>query len=166
MIEVKNLTKTYGDTVAVNDISFNIQKGEIVGLLGPNGAGKTTTMRILTCYLPADYGTATVAGVSVESDSEGRPVIDAKANIGLPPTRLIGQVNRSGDSSPIPYAKLRLRASNVKTTARKTGQYTFSGVEAGKQTVHVSATGFAPLDQKVTLAPGQDTVVDFTLTPT
>lgn len=65
MIEVRNLTKRYGDTVAVNSISFSIAKGEIVGLLGPNGAGKTTTMRMLTCYLPPDGGTATVGGKDV-----------------------------------------------------------------------------------------------------
>ncbi len=62
MIEVQNLTKTYGPTVAVDGISFEIPRGEVVGFLGPNGAGKTTTMRILTCYLPADSGEARVAG--------------------------------------------------------------------------------------------------------
>ncbi|MFH0814281.1 MAG: ATP-binding cassette domain-containing protein [Pseudomonadota bacterium] len=65
MIEVQNLTKRYGDTVAVDNISFSIKRGEIVGLLGPNAAGKTTTMRILTCYLPADSGKVTVAGKDV-----------------------------------------------------------------------------------------------------
>jgi ABC-2 type transport system ATP-binding protein len=62
MIEVENLTKRFGETVAVDDISFQIPRGEVVGFLGPNGAGKTTTMRILTCYLPADEGTARIAG--------------------------------------------------------------------------------------------------------
>lgn len=56
MIKVDHLTKLYGEFVAVDDISFEIKKGEIVGLLGPNGAGKTTTMRILTCFLPATSG--------------------------------------------------------------------------------------------------------------
>jgi len=65
MIEVKNLVKTYGATRAVDDISFKIEKGEVVGLLGPNGAGKTTAMRILTCYIAADDGDATVGGYSV-----------------------------------------------------------------------------------------------------
>ncbi|MCD6353340.1 MAG: ATP-binding cassette domain-containing protein [Proteobacteria bacterium] len=69
MIEVQNLTKRYGDTVAVDNISFDIKKGEIVGLLGPNGAGKTTTMRILTCYLPADSGKVTVASKDVSEQS-------------------------------------------------------------------------------------------------
>ncbi len=62
MIEVRNLSKHYGATKAVDDVSFDVPKGEVVGFLGPNGAGKTTTMRILTCYLPADGGTAKVAG--------------------------------------------------------------------------------------------------------
>jgi len=65
MIEVKNLTKFYGDNKAVSDISFEIQKGEVVGFLGPNGAGKTTTMKILTCFISATSGEAKVAGLDV-----------------------------------------------------------------------------------------------------
>lgn len=69
MIEVRNVTKRFGPTVAVRNVSFSVPKGEVLGLLGPNGAGKTTTMRILTCYMPADEGTATVAGYDVHSHS-------------------------------------------------------------------------------------------------
>jgi len=65
MITVKDLTKRYARTVAVDHISFNVQKGQIVGFLGPNGAGKTTTMRILTCFLPPTEGSANVAGFDV-----------------------------------------------------------------------------------------------------
>ncbi len=65
MIEVEHLTKKYGDLVAVNDLSFKVEKGKIWGLLGPNAAGKTTTMRILTGYLPATEGKASVAGYDV-----------------------------------------------------------------------------------------------------
>ena len=65
MITVKNLSKRYARTVAVDHISFEVQKGQIVGFLGPNGAGKTTTMRILTCFLPPTDGSATVAGFDV-----------------------------------------------------------------------------------------------------
>jgi len=65
MITVKGLTKRYARTVAVDHISFEVQKGQIVGFLGPNGAGKTTTMRILTCFLPPSDGSATVAGFDV-----------------------------------------------------------------------------------------------------
>ena len=69
MIEVKNLTKYYGDFPAVEDVSFRVEKGEILGFLGPNGAGKTTTMRILTGFLPASSGTATIAGYDVFNNS-------------------------------------------------------------------------------------------------
>jgi len=69
MIRVKNLTKKFGDRTAVHGISFHIEEGEIVGFLGPNGAGKTTTMRMLTCYMPATSGSASVAGHDVFRDS-------------------------------------------------------------------------------------------------
>ena len=65
MIEVQNLTKRYGRVTAVDDISFRVERGEILGFLGPNGAGKTTTMRILTGYMPATEGKAIVAGFDV-----------------------------------------------------------------------------------------------------
>ncbi|MGB9455249.1 MAG: ATP-binding cassette domain-containing protein [Bryobacteraceae bacterium] len=65
MIKVEGLTKRYARTVAVDNISFEVQKGQIVGFLGPNGAGKTTTMRVLTCFLPPTSGTASVAGYDV-----------------------------------------------------------------------------------------------------
>src|SRR5690242_12411504 len=65
MITVKELTKRYARTTAVDHISFQVDKGHIVGFLGPNGAGKTTTMRMLTCFLPPTAGTATVAGIDV-----------------------------------------------------------------------------------------------------
>lgn len=65
MITVRNLTKRYARTVAVDEISFEVAKGQIVGFLGPNGAGKTTTMRILTCFLPPSSGAASVAGFDV-----------------------------------------------------------------------------------------------------
>ena len=65
MIKVEGLTKRYARTVAVDNISFEVEKGQIVGFLGPNGAGKTTTMRVLTCFLPATSGTASVAGFDV-----------------------------------------------------------------------------------------------------
>lgn len=69
MLEVRDLTKRYGDVVAVDGVSFKAEKGEILGFLGQNGAGKTTTMRILTGYLPPTSGTATVAGFDVAKDS-------------------------------------------------------------------------------------------------
>jgi len=69
MIDVKHLTKWYGRTLAVDDISFHVNAGKVVGFLGPNGAGKSTTLRILTCYLPATSGQVTVAGANVFTDS-------------------------------------------------------------------------------------------------
>ncbi len=69
MIQVDNLTKRFGKFAAVDDVSFSVERGEIVGLLGPNGAGKTTAMRILACYLPPSGGKATVAGYDVFHDS-------------------------------------------------------------------------------------------------
>lgn len=80
MIKVEHLAKRYADVYAVNDISFEVHQGEILGLLGPNGAGKTTTMRILTCYMPATSGSATVAGYDVFRDS-----IDVRRQIGYLP---------------------------------------------------------------------------------
>jgi ABC-2 type transport system ATP-binding protein len=65
MIQVQNLTKRYGDFTAIEDVSFEVKKGEILAFLGPNGAGKTTTMRILTCFMPATSGSATVAGFDI-----------------------------------------------------------------------------------------------------
>jgi ABC-2 type transport system ATP-binding protein len=65
MITVKELTKNYAHTTAVDQISFEVQKGQIVGFLGPNGAGKTTTMRMLTCFLAPTAGTASVAGFDI-----------------------------------------------------------------------------------------------------
>jgi ABC-2 type transport system ATP-binding protein len=69
MIEVEHLSKRYGATAAIRDLTFRVEPGEILGFLGPNGAGKTTTMRILSGYLPATEGTARIAGYDVHSDS-------------------------------------------------------------------------------------------------
>ncbi|MGH9583721.1 MAG: ATP-binding cassette domain-containing protein, partial [Bryobacteraceae bacterium] len=65
MIQVEDLSKKYARHVAVDHISFSVEKGDIVGFLGPNGAGKTTTMRMLTCFLPPSDGRASVAGFDV-----------------------------------------------------------------------------------------------------
>lgn len=70
MITVKNLYKAFGDIVAVDDLSFKVKKGEIVGFLGPNGAGKTTTMRLLTGYLSPDSGSVDIDGSDIQTDLE------------------------------------------------------------------------------------------------
>ena len=80
MIEVDRLTKRYGNLKAVDEVSFQVEKGEILGFLGPNGAGKTTTMRILTCFLPATEGTARVAGYDVFENA-----MEVKRRIGYLP---------------------------------------------------------------------------------
>jgi ABC-2 type transport system ATP-binding protein len=80
MITVEHLRKHYGDFVAVDDISFDIKKGEIVGFLGPNGAGKTTTMRVLTGYLEATSGTVVLNNFNVEEDA-----LSVKRSIGYLP---------------------------------------------------------------------------------
>jgi ABC-2 type transport system ATP-binding protein len=69
MIEVRNLTKRFGDLVAIRDISFTAGMGEVLGFLGPNGAGKTTTMRVITGFMPATTGTVKVAGYDIFDDS-------------------------------------------------------------------------------------------------
>ena len=80
MIEVDHLTKRYGPFTAVDDVSFRVEKGEILGFLGPNGAGKTTTMRVLTGYMPPTEGRAVVAGYDVFTHP-----IEAKRRIGYLP---------------------------------------------------------------------------------
>jgi ABC-2 type transport system ATP-binding protein len=80
MIKVQRLTKRYARTIAVQQISFEVQKGQIVGFLGPNGAGKTTTMRMLTCFLPPTDGTASVAGFDIL-----RQPLEVKRRIGYLP---------------------------------------------------------------------------------
>src|ERR1019366_6917733 len=80
MIEVKNLTKAYGNFVAVRDVSFKAENGSILGFLGPNGAGKTTTMRIITGYMPATAGTVLIDGLDIFSQS-----LEARRKIGYLP---------------------------------------------------------------------------------
>ena len=110
MINVKNLTKRYVNINAVDNISFNVEENETVGLLGPNGAGKTTTMRILTCFMPATAGSATVAGYDVFSDS-----LNVRQQIGyLPenvPLYLDMRVNE--------YLMFRAKLKNIPRRERK-----------------------------------------------
>jgi ABC-2 type transport system ATP-binding protein len=80
MIQVNSLSKSFGPTIAVQNVSFDIQRREVVGFLGLNGAGKTTTMRMLTCYLPPDQGTAKVAGFDI-----GTQALEVRKKIGYLP---------------------------------------------------------------------------------
>jgi ABC-2 type transport system ATP-binding protein len=79
-IAVRNLVKKYGETTAIDDISFDVNTGEILGFLGPNGAGKTTTMKIITCYMPPTSGTVEVDGMSTTERS-----LDVRRKIGYLP---------------------------------------------------------------------------------
>jgi len=80
MIEVKGVSKSFGMTLAVDDVSFNVQRGEIVGFLGPNGAGKSTTMKVLTCYYAPDKGTAAIGGHDILEEP-----LKARAQVGYLP---------------------------------------------------------------------------------
>ena len=110
MIEVKDLTKSFGERTAVDHVSFVVNRGEILGFLGPNGAGKTTTMRILTGFLPATSGTAQVAGFDVFNDS-----LEVRKRIGYlpenPPLYL--------DMTVSAYLEFVARIKNVPAEKRK-----------------------------------------------
>lgn len=104
MIKVRNLTKRYGPTVAVNDVSFDAEAGEVLGFLGPNGAGKTTTMRVLTCFLPADAGTASIDGYDIFENS-----IEVRQRIGYLPE----SAPLYGDMGVIEYLKFIAQIRNI-----------------------------------------------------
>ena len=116
MIKVEGLTKRYARNIAVDNISFEVEKGQIVGFLGPNGAGKTTTMRVLTCFLPPTSGTAQVAGFDVL-----RNPLEVKKRIGYlpesPPLYPEMEVDEYltfvGRMKGIPKSELRLRLEEV-----------------------------------------------------
>ncbi len=102
MIEVKDLSKRYGDRLAVNAISFKAQPGEIVGLLGPNGAGKTTTMRMLTGFMPPTSGSAAIGGFDVVEDS-----FEARSRVGYLPERVPLYPDMTTEGYVTFWAKLR-----------------------------------------------------------
>ncbi len=79
-IEVKNVFKYYGEQAALNDVSFSIKSGEIIGFLGPNGAGKSTMMKIITCFIPKSSGSVKVCGIDVDEDS-----IEVRKKVGYLP---------------------------------------------------------------------------------
>jgi ABC-2 type transport system ATP-binding protein len=115
-IEVSHLVKTYGTLTAVNDLSFTVKRGEIVGLLGPNGAGKSTTMRILTGYLPANSGSVRICGHPVASEPEAtkRHVGYMPENNPLPDDMRVSEyLWFRGRLKEMPRAKLRARIDEV-----------------------------------------------------
>jgi ABC-2 type transport system ATP-binding protein len=117
MIEVENLTKRYAGVAAVDNISFKVGKGEIVGFLGPNGAGKSTTMRMLSSFMPATSGRASIAGYDVFQDS-----IEARAHLGYMPEnvplytdmRVTEYLNYRGALKGIRGHRLKDRVADVK----------------------------------------------------
>jgi len=110
VIVVENLTKRFASTVAVDNVSFKVEQGEILGFLGPNGAGKTTTMRILTCFMPATSGKATVDGFDVFTQS-----LEVRQRIGYMPenTPLYPEMRVSE------YLNFRARLKGVPYTERR-----------------------------------------------
>ncbi len=110
MIEVRNLTKYYGPIAAISNVSFSIERGAIVGFLGPNGAGKTTAMRILSCFMPATTGSATVAGYDVFSQS-----MEVRRRIGYLPEN----VPLYGDMRVASYLDFVAEVKGVKRSERR-----------------------------------------------
>jgi len=116
MIKVEGLTKRYARTVAVDNISFEVGKGKIIGFLGPNGAGKTTTMRVLTCYLPPTDGTASVAGFDVMKQP-----LEVKRRIGYlpeapplyPEMEVVEYLDFVARIKGIPRSEIKQRVDNV-----------------------------------------------------
>lgn len=102
MIEVTGLTKLYGSVAAIQDVTFNVSPGEILGFLGPNAAGKTTTMRILAGYMPPSFGQARVAGYDVSADS-----LEARRHVGYLPETVPLYTEMSVTSYLRFFAKLR-----------------------------------------------------------
>ena len=116
MIEVKSLTKYYGNSIGIDDVSFSVEKGEILGLLGPNAAGKTTTIRILTCFLPAGSGAAKVGGMDVFEDplAVRRQIGYLPENVPLyPDMRVSEYLVYRAKLKEIPKAKIRKRLNYV-----------------------------------------------------
>jgi ABC-2 type transport system ATP-binding protein len=117
MIKVENLTKRYAGHTAVNDLSFEVEKGEIMGFLGPNGAGKSTTMRILSSFMPATSGRATIAGFDVFEQS-----LQARAHLGYMPEnvplytemRVTEYLNYRASLKGVSHRRLAERVGDVK----------------------------------------------------
>jgi gliding motility-associated transport system ATP-binding protein len=117
MIKVENLTKRYAGHTAIKDLSFEVEKGEIVGFLGPNGAGKTTTMRILASFLPPTAGRASIAGFDVFEQS-----LQARAHLGYMPEnvplyndmRVSEYLDYRAALKGVPHRRISERAGDVK----------------------------------------------------
>src|SRR5687767_2467743 len=125
MVEVKELTKYYGDYAAIEGVTFSVNKGEILGFLGPNAAGKTTTMRIVTGFMPPTSGTASVAGYDIVEDS-----LAARERLGYLPENVPlyedmtvqGYLNFCAKLRGVGKAKIRDRVNYVMDATRIAGE--------------------------------------------
>src|SRR3954454_10175021 len=117
MIKVENLTKRYAGHTAIQDLSFEVGKGEIMGFLGPNGAGKSTTMRILSSFMPATSGRATIAGYDVFEQS-----LQARSHLGYMPEnvplygemRVTEYLDYRAALKGVPHRRIAERVGDVK----------------------------------------------------
>src|SRR5260370_20659994 len=117
MIKVENLTKRYAGQTAIQDLSFEVGKGEIMGFLGPNGAGKTTTMRILASFMPPTAGRASIAGFDVFEQS-----LQARAHLGYMPEhvplynymRVTEYLDYRAALNGVPHRRITERVADVK----------------------------------------------------
>jgi hypothetical protein len=112
------------------------------------------------------YGSVRVPNVAVQQDAAGRPIFDPKAQVAMTPTRVAGQVLRSGNDEPIKGATVKILGSQEKTFTDKDGKYDLSGLQAGTPNVQASAAGYATAARKVTLTAGLETIADFSLAKT
>ena len=125
MVQVDHLTKKYGDVVAITDVTFSVEKGEIVGFLGPNAAGKTTTMRIITGFMPPTSGTASIAGYDIVDQS-----LEARERLGYLPENVplyedmtvLGYLTFFAKLRGVNRAKVRDRVNYVMEATRITGE--------------------------------------------
>ncbi|MGZ4966192.1 MAG: ATP-binding cassette domain-containing protein, partial [Chthoniobacterales bacterium] len=116
MIKVENLTKRYAGQTAIQDLNFEVGKGEIMGFLGPNGAGKSTTMRILSSFMPATSGRATIAGFDVFEQS-----LQARSHLGYMPEnvplyndmRVTEYLNYRAALKGVPHRRIAERVGDV-----------------------------------------------------
>lgn len=113
--------------------------------------------------LGSRYGSLAAVTVTVARDAAGRPQFDRRSHLDLPPTQLSGMVQRLDNNAPIADAEIQLPAGRRATRSARDGRYSLVAVEAGSQTLRVSAPGYASTSQQVSLLAGQTTVVDLGL---
>lgn len=131
MIEIRNLVKRFGTLVAVNDVSFSVQKGEVLGFLGPNGAGKSTTMKMVTGFLEPTAGTATVCGHDIRTAS-----VEAKSQIGYLPEG----APLYPDMTPLGLLKFAAEIRGLSGSKRR------SGIDQAVQRTHIESVLYQPVD--------------------